>query len=352
VEKNNVTYGYFQKDTSMDPIWPILVASYPNIAGSCLDMETFSVSVCNGTSICNVYKELDGNGVSTAALNCIDFSQDYDSCVLMANVSGNENIRDKLCQRNSPSCQKVLPYQVKYLIPDLATTLPDNMSVSIIMNNSWLQTYKNGVCSTVYAEVVPYTLPSGRSVFLETNCTPQGLCTITGNYSAVNDTTDMQPRPVDGPDRKNLESSLTPNYVCYKLTKIPWFTFAITLFGTIGGWLTTMYTVANMFYSAAHDRWDAWRTGSGRVGPAADTDDSTNGGDQLNAGSDAPLSESTSSPHDLHIVAGQSDSTKTVELSPMETVVEQTTQPGNPVMRQRSIARSVSEKEVTGLPQL
>jgi hypothetical protein len=88
------------------------------------------------------------------------------------------------------------------------------------------------------------------------------------------------------------------------------------------------------------------------VGPAADTDDSTNGGDQLNAGSDAPLSESTSSPHDLNIVAGQSDSTKTVELSPMETVVEQTTQPGNPVMRQRSIARSVSEKEVTGLPQL
>jgi hypothetical protein len=136
----------------------------------------------------------------------------------MANVSGNENIRDKLCQRNSPSCQKVLPYQVKYLIPDLATTLPDNMSVSIIMNNSWLQTYKNGVCSTVYAEVVPYTLPSGRSVFLETNCTPQGLCTITGNYSAVNDTTDMQPRPVDGPDRKNLESSLTPNYVCYKVS--------------------------------------------------------------------------------------------------------------------------------------
>jgi hypothetical protein len=137
-----------------------------------------------------------------------------------------------------------------------------------------------------------------------------------------------------------------------QLTKVPWFTFAITLFGTIGGWLTTMYTVANMFYSPAHDRWDAWRTGSGRVGPAADTDDSTNGGDQLNAGSDAPLSESTSSPHDLNIVAGQSDSTKTVELSPMETVVEQTTQPGNPVMRQRSIARSVSEKEVTGLPQL
>lgn len=352
VEKNNVTYGYFQRDPSMDPIWPILVASYPNIAGSCLDMETFSVSVCNGTSICNVYKELDGNGVSTAALNCIDFSQDYDSCVLMANVSGNENIRDKLCQRNSPSCQRVLPYQVKYLIPDLATTPPDNMSVSIIMNNSWLQTYKNGVCSTVYAEVVPYTLPSGRSVLLETNCTPQGLCTITGNYSAVNDTTDMQPRPVDGPDRKNLESSLTPNYVCYKLTKVPWFTFVITLFGTIGGWLTTMYTVANVLYSPAHDRWDAWRTGSGRVGPAADTDDSTNGGDELNAGSDAPLSESTSSPHDLNIVGGQSDSTKTVELSPMETVVEQTTQPGNPVMRQRSIARSVSEKEVTGLPQL
>ncbi len=176
------------------------------------------MSVCNGTSICNVYKELDGNGVSTAALNCIDFSQNYDSCVRMANVSGNENIRDKLCQRNSPSCQKVLPYQVKYLIPDLATTPPDNMSVSIIMNNSWLQTYKNGVCSTVYAEVVPYTLPSGRSVFLETTCNSQDLCTITGNYSAVNDTTDMQPRPVDGPDRKNLESSLTPNYVCYKVS--------------------------------------------------------------------------------------------------------------------------------------
>ncbi len=137
-----------------------------------------------------------------------------------------------------------------------------------------------------------------------------------------------------------------------QLTKVPWFTFAITLFGTIGGWLTTMYTVANMFYSPAHDRWDAWRTGSGRVGPAADTDDSTNGGDQLNAGSDAPLSKSTSSRHDLNIVADQSHSTKTVELSRVETVVEQTTQPGNPVMRQRSIARSVSEKEVTGLPQL
>jgi len=218
VEKNNVTYGYFQRDPSMDPIWPILVASYPNIAGSCSDMATFNVSVCNGTSICNVYKELDENGVSTAALNCIDFSQDYDSCVFMANVSGNENIRDKLCERNSPSCQKVLPYQMKYLIPDLATTPPDTMSVSIIMNNSWLQTYKNGVCSTVYAEVVPYTLPSGRSVFLETTCNSQDLCTITGNYSAVDDTTDMQPRPVDGPDWKILESSLTPNYVCYKVS--------------------------------------------------------------------------------------------------------------------------------------
>jgi len=344
VEKNNVTYGYFQRDPSMDPIWPILVASYPNIAGSCSDMATFNVSVCNGTSICNVYKELDENGVSTAALNCIDFSQDYDSCVFMANVSGNENIRDQLCERNSPSCQKVLPYQVKYLIPDLAATPPDTMSVSIIMNNSWLQTYKNGVCSTVYAEVVPYTLPSGRSVFLETTCNSQDLCTITGNYSAVDDTTDMQPRPVDGPDWKILESSLTPNYVCYKLTKLPWFTFAITLFGTIGGWLTTMYTVANMFYSPAHDRWHAWctrRTGSGRVGPAADTDDSTNGGDQSNAGSDAPLPESTTSRHDLNIVAGQSQTTKTLELPSVVTVVEQTTQPGattssgNPVMRQR-----------------
>jgi hypothetical protein len=94
------------------------------------------------------------------------------------------------------------------------------------------------------------------------------------------------------------------------------------------------------------------------VGPAADTDDSTNGGDQFNEGSDAPLRESTSSRHDLNIVAGQSHSTKTLELPPVETVVEQTIQPGattisgNPVMRQRSIARSVSEKTVTGLTQL
>jgi hypothetical protein len=122
-----------------------------------------------------------------------------------------------------------------------------------------------------------------------------------------------------------------------------------------------MYTVANMFYSPAHDGWDAWctrRTGSGRVGPAADTDDSTNGGDQSNAGSDAPLRESTTSRHDLNIVAGQSHTTKTLELPRVETVVEQTIQPGattssgNLVMRQRSIARSVSEKEVTCLPQL
>jgi hypothetical protein len=202
----------------MDPIGPILVATYPNIAGSCLDMGTFNVSVCNGTSICNVYKELDENGVSTAALNCVDFSHDYDTCVLMATASGNENIRDKLCERNSPFCQNVRPYQVKYPIPDLSTTPPDTMSVSIIINDSWLQTYKNGVCSRVYAEVVPYTLASGRSVFLETTCNSQDLCTITGNYSAVNDTTDMQPRPVHGPDRKNLESSLTPNYVCYKVS--------------------------------------------------------------------------------------------------------------------------------------
>jgi hypothetical protein len=180
-------------------------------------METFNVSVCNGTSICNVYKELYGNGVSTAALNCIDFSLDYESCVVMADASGNENIRDQLCKRNSPTCQNVLPYQVKYPIPDLAKTRPDTMSVSTIMKNSWLQTYKNGVCSTVYAEVVNYNLASGRSVFLETTCNSQGLCTITGNYSAVNDTPDMQPRPVEGPDWKNLESSLTPNYVCYKV---------------------------------------------------------------------------------------------------------------------------------------
>jgi hypothetical protein len=180
-------------------------------------METFNVPVCNGTSIRNVYKKLE-NGVSTAALNCIDFSQDYDSCRLMANASGNENISDQLCKRNSPSCQKVLPYQVKYPVPDLAKTLPDTMSVSIIMNNSWLQTYKNGVCSRVYAEVVPYTLASGRSVFLETNCTSQDTCIITGNYNAVSDTPDMQPRPVDGPDRKDPESSLTPNYVCYKVS--------------------------------------------------------------------------------------------------------------------------------------
>ncbi len=219
MEKNNVTYGYFQIDPSTDPIWPILVASYPNIIGSCLNMETFNVSVCNGTSICNVYKELDGKGMSTAALNCIDFSQDYDSCVLMAKASGNENIRDQLCERNSPSCQKVLPYQVKYPVPDLATTLPDTMSVSIIMNNSWLQTYINGVCSREYAEVVPHTLASGRSVFLETTCNSQDLCTITGNYRAVNDTPDiLQPRPVDGPDWKNLQSYLTPNYVCYKVS--------------------------------------------------------------------------------------------------------------------------------------
>ncbi len=219
MEKNDVTYGYFQVDPTTDHIWPTLVASYPNIMGSCLNMETFNVSVCNGTSICNVYKELDGKGMSTAALNCIDFSQDYDTCLLMANASGNENIRDQLCERNSPSCQNVLPYQVKYPLPDLATTPPDTMSVSIIMNNSWLQTYINGVCSREYAEVVPFTLASGRSVFLETNCTPQGLCTITGNYNAVNDTPDMlQPRPVDGSDGKNLESSLTPNYVCYKVS--------------------------------------------------------------------------------------------------------------------------------------
>ncbi len=94
------------------------------------------------------------------------------------------------------------------------------------------------------------------------------------------------------------------------------------------------------------------------MGTAADTDDSTNGRDQSNAGSDAPLRESTTSRHDLNIVAGHSHSTKTLELSPVETVVEQTIQPGdttssgNPVMRQRSIARSVSEKEVTCLPQL
>ncbi|CAM6037089.1 unnamed protein product [Sphagnum compactum] len=358
VETNNVTYGYFLIDTTTDRIWPILLASYPNIVGSCLNMDTFHVSVCNGTSICNVYKKLE-NGVSTAALNCIDFSKDYDSCLLMANASGNENIRDQLCERNSPSCQNVLPYQVKYPVPDLARTPPDNMSVSIIMNNSWLQTYINGVCSRMYADVVPYTL-GGRSVFLETNCTSQDLCTITGNYNAVNDTPDMlQPRPVDGPDRENLESSLTPNYVCYKLTKEPWFTFAITLFGTIGGWLTTMYTVANMFYSSAHDRWHEWRTrrSGGRVGPAAATDDSRNDGDQSNAGSDAPLGESTSSRQDL-IVAGESPSTETLELARVETVEEQTIQPGattssgNPVMRQRSIARPVSEKEVTGLPQL
>jgi hypothetical protein len=125
-------------------------------------METSNVSVCNGTSICNVYKELDESGVSTAALNCIDFSQDYDSCLYMAKVSGNENIRDQLCERNSPSCQNVLPYQVKYPVTDLAKTLPDTMSVSIIMNNSWLQTYINGVCSRINVDVVPYTL-GGRS---------------------------------------------------------------------------------------------------------------------------------------------------------------------------------------------
>ncbi len=146
-----------------------------------------------------------------------------------------------------------------------------------------------------------------------------------------------------------------------QLTKVPWFTFAITLFGTIGGWLTTMYTVANMFYSPAHDRWHACctrRTGSGRLDPAADTDDSTNGGDQFDAGSDGPLSKSISSPHDPNIVAGQSDSTKILESTPVETVVEQTIQPGattsngKPVVRQRSIAGSGNEKKVTGLPQL
>jgi hypothetical protein len=69
-------------------------------------------------------------------------------------------------------------------------------------------------------------------------------------------------------------------------------------------------------------------------------------------------SESTSSRHDLNIVAGQSHSTKTLESPPVETVVEHsiqlgaTTSSGNPVLRQRSIDRSVSEKEVTGLPQL
>jgi hypothetical protein len=94
------------------------------------------------------------------------------------------------------------------------------------------------------------------------------------------------------------------------------------------------------------------------VGPAADTDDSTNGGDQFDAASDAPLSVSTSSRHDLNIVAGQSHSSKTLELSPVQTVVEHTIQPGattssgNSVVRQRSIPRSVSEKEVTGVPQL
>ncbi|CAM6009769.1 unnamed protein product [Sphagnum balticum] len=226
VEKNNVTYGYFKIDPSTDPIWPILVASYPNILGSCLNMETSNVSVCNGTSICSVYKELDESGVSTAALNCIDFSQDYDSCLYMAKVSGNENIRDQLCERNSPSCQNVPPYQVKYPVTDLAKTLPDTMSVSTIMNNSWLQTYINGVCS--------------------------------------------------------------------------------------------------------RER---------RVGPAADTDDSTNGGDQSNAGSSAPSRESTSSRQNLNIVAGQSQSTKTLESPPVERVVEQTIQPGatttsgNPFMR-------------------
>ncbi|CAM6060049.1 unnamed protein product [Sphagnum tenellum] len=104
-----------------------------------------------------------------------------------------------------------------------------------------------------------------------------------------------------------------------------------------------MYTVANMFYSPAHDTWHALytrRTGSGRLDPAADTDDSTNGGDQFDAGSDGPLSKSTSSRHGPNIEAGQSDSTKTLELSTVETVVEQTTQPGattsngKPVVRQ------------------
>jgi hypothetical protein len=86
-----------------------------------------------------------------------------------------------------------------------------------------------------------------------------------------------------------------------------------------------------MFYSPAYDGWDAWctgTTGSGRVGPAADIDDSTNGGDQSNAGSDGPLRESTASRHDLNRVAGQSHSTKTLELTPVETVVEQAIQPG------------------------
>jgi hypothetical protein len=94
------------------------------------------------------------------------------------------------------------------------------------------------------------------------------------------------------------------------------------------------------------------------VDSAADTDDSTSGGDQFNAGSDPPLSESTSSRHGLNIVAGQSHSTKPLESSPAETAVEQTIQPGtttssgNPDVRQRSINGSMSEKEVTGLPQL
>jgi hypothetical protein len=56
--------------------------------------------------------------------------------------------------------------------------------------------------------------------------------------------------------------------------------------------------------------------------------------------------------------SGQSHNTKIPELTPVETVVEQTIQPGattnsgKPVVPQRSIAGSVSEKEVTGLPQL
>lgn len=231
--------------------WLRMADEYPGVRFECSAPSGTNsrawTEVCNASSICLSYKTAAEVGFSSVKMTCMDFDRyNYTNCVLLANSTGNFDRVDELCNP-AANCQCVPSRKVKRQV--VSETALNQMNVKVVKNEIDTSS-KLAVCRNVYAKVVRYYSQSlNRDVFLETNCSQAaGVCTITGKYNLLEDEAGAAPRKLDDKEVQAAAHDAMP-FVCSGYKRQSWLDWAVQTYGVIPGWLMTLYTIANLFYS-------------------------------------------------------------------------------------------------------
>ncbi|KAL2653534.1 hypothetical protein R1flu_021662 [Riccia fluitans] len=255
-EQEPTVMGYLDVPPS-SPLWLKLADYYPGIRFDCVSTSECSIyshlhaawtEVCNATSVCLTYKTAADVGFSSVRMRCMDFDRyDYPSCVVLADMTGNGERKDELCNPEA-RCITLPARKVKWQVK--TRTELNNMNLQVI-ENEIKTTSKKGVCRNTHRNVVRYHSQTlNQTVFLETNCsTAAGLCTLTGRYTLPDDEPGIDfPRVLNEKEVIDVASVPKP-FVCYGPVRQKTSYWAITTAGVILSFIESLRTAAQLFYS-------------------------------------------------------------------------------------------------------